>query len=164
MATAATIVPRHRLFAIGLQERALATIDGLAAKLGRKSEEAQHLQTGKRGELAAYFHLRKLGYMVVARRWTNVKLRGDVDLIAWHEGELCFIEVKTRTRRDADYSAEMAVDRGKQEMLRRMAYSYLRRFDDEERRGIATRFDVVSVYLDEATPQFEHFAGAFGWH
>ena len=164
MATAATLVPRYQMLSIRMQERLVATLDGLAAKLGRQSVEAAHLRVGKRGELAAYFHLRKLGYTVVARRWTNIKLRGDIDLIAWHDGELCFIEVKTRTRRDAMLPAELAVDRGKQEMLRRMAYSYLKRFPEDERREIATRFDVVSVYMDEAAPRFEYFAGAFGWH
>ena len=47
---------------------------------------------------------------------------------------LCFVEVKTRSGRDA-MPAESAVDRDKQEMLRRMARAYLRGFPEKLRDG-----------------------------
>ena len=122
---------------------------------------ARHLETGLEGELEAYFHLRRLGYTVVARRWRSPKLRGDLDLIAWHKDCLCFIEVKARTRRDL-YRAELQVDEEKERMLRRMAAAYLRRFPEEERRTLAVRFDVVSVYLEAGQPvSLEVFPAAF---
>ena len=87
---------------------------------------------------------------------------GDVDLIAWDGEWLVFVEVKTRTARDMT-PAESAVDRDKQEAVRRLARSYLQRFPAGERAGIPVRFDVVSVYLVGGTREFEIFRGAFGW-
>ena len=83
------------------------------------------------------FYRRKLGYTVVVRRWKSAKLGDDVDLIGWGGKWLCFVEVKTRSRRDL-MPAEAAVDRKKREMLRRMAWEKLRA-------EVSVRFDVVSV-------------------
>ncbi len=121
-----------------------------------------HLQTGLRGEQAALFHLRRLGYTVVAQRWTSPKMRGDVDLIGWHDDYLCFIEVKTRTARDLA-PAESAVDADKQRVLHGLARAYLKAFPKETRRRIPVRFDVVSIYLLDTGNEFEVFPGAFGW-
>ncbi len=134
------------------------------ASFGKKAPA--HLQTGLRGEQAALFHLRRLGYTIVAQRWTSAKMRGDVDLIGWQgAGEdawLCFIEVKTRTARDLS-PAESAVDADKQQMLRRLASAYVKAFQEAQRRRIPVRFDVVSVYLLDTGTEFEVFPGAFAW-
>jgi putative endonuclease len=116
-----------------------------------------------RGEREALFHLRGLGYVVVARRWKSVRLRGDVDLIAWDGEWLCFVEVKTRTGRNVMEPAESAVDEEKQRMLRKMAQAYLKGFPRELREQVRVRFDVVSVYLQAAGVEFEVRKGAFGW-
>ena len=123
---------------------------------------APHLRTGYLGERAALFELGRRGYTVVARRWTNTRFRGDIDLIAWHGECLCFIEVKTRTARDI-LPAEAAVDDEKRRTLRRLARAYLRAFPEKERHTIATRFDVISVYLLGGAPQFQFFPNAFAW-
>ena len=81
------------------------------------------------------FYRRRLGYTVVVRRWKSAKLGDDVDLIGWGGKWLCFVEVKTRSRRDL---MPAAVDRKKREMLRRMAR-------EELRAEVSVRFDVVSV-------------------
>jgi putative endonuclease len=137
-------------------------MSSLAERLGRRPETATHLATGERGEREALFHLRKLGYIIVARRWKTVKLWGDVDLIAWDGECLCFIEVKARSRRDA-ITAESAVDRDKREMLQRMARAYLRGFPEKLRGEIKVRFDVISVYLLPAGVEFDLYQAAFGW-
>jgi putative endonuclease len=147
---------------IDLQAWGVEHLHVLASKLSRSPAIAPHLQTGLRGERAALFHLRRLGYTIVAARWTSAKMRGDVDLIGWSGDWLCFIEVKTRTARDLT-PAESAVDRDKQQMLRRLARAYLRAFPEEKRRDIPVRFDVVSVYLLEGDTEFEVFQGAFQW-
>jgi putative endonuclease len=59
--------------------------------------------------------------------------------------------------------AESAVDRDKQQMLRRMARAYLRGFPPKLRDEIPVRFDVVSVYLQRSGTEFEVYRGAFGW-
>jgi len=147
---------------IDTQEWGLRRMDRLAARRRRGAGVAPHLAVGLRGERAALFELRRRGYVVVAQRWTSAKMRGDVDLIGWHGEWLCFIEVKTRTARDLT-PAESAVDADKREMLRGLARVYLGTFPEAERRGIAVRFDVVSVYWLGGATEFEIFEGAFGW-
>jgi putative endonuclease len=86
---------------IGCEERALAGLEWVARRRGQSEALPAHLATGIDGETAAFFHLRRKGYTVVARRWSSGDLPGDVDLIAWQGPMLCFVEVKTRTARDA---------------------------------------------------------------
>lgn len=119
---------------------------------------APHLATGRRGEEEAYFHLRRLGYVMVARNYRSPRLHGEVDLIGWDGDVLCFIEVKTRTTR-AVMPAEAAVDAEKQRDLQHVAREYLRRVAGSP----ALRFDVVSVYLEEAaaSPDITLFKNAF---
>jgi putative endonuclease len=147
---------------IDLQSKVMRGMDRLAARRRRTPGGPAHLATGVQGERAALFHLRKLGYIVVARRWKTTTLWGDVDLIAWDGAWLCFIEVKTRSQRDLA-PAEFAVDHDKREMLQKMARAYLRRFPDKPRAEIAVRFDVVSVYLLPSGAEFDLYRGAFGW-
>jgi putative endonuclease len=145
------------------QERGLGWLDRLRARTGRAAATAPHLATGLLGERAALFELSRRGYVVVARRWTSARMRGDVDLIAWDREWLCFVEVKTRTVRDMT-PAESAVDEGKRRMVRGLARAYLRTFPERERRSVPVRFDVVSVYLVDGAAEFEVFKNAFGWH
>jgi len=135
----------------------------LASRTGRAPRMAPHLAVGLRGEREALFELRRRGYTVVARRWKSSKLRGDLDLVAWEGGWLCFVEVKTRSERREVTPAEGAVDEGKRKMLRRMGQAYLRGFPEERRGEIPVRFDVVTVYLHGGRAEFEVYRGAFGW-
>jgi putative endonuclease len=147
---------------LDLQEWGLGRVDALGTRVRRGGPIAPHLATGLRGERAALFHLRRLGYTIVAQRWSSAKLRGDLDLIGWDGDWLAFIEVKTRTARDLS-PAETAIDRDKERTLRALARAYLRAFPEEKRRKIPVRFDVVSVYLLESGPEFEVFRGAIAW-
>src|SRR5260370_41880910 len=105
---------------IDIQAWTIRRIDALAMRRALGRGLPAHLATGERGEREALFYLRKRGYTVVARRWKSAKLWGDIDLIGWEGEWLCFIEVKTRSGRDA-MPAEWDVDRGKKGMLRKMA-------------------------------------------
>jgi putative endonuclease len=154
--------------------RALCDILDRAAKvLRRQPRQALHLQTGRRGEDLAHFHLRQLGYIIVARNWRTPRRRGELDLVAWDDGVLCFIEVKTRTTRNVK-PAEAAVDRAKRGELAAMAHEYLRRLrpriPGERRAGagagsaIPIRFDVVSVYFEAGqAPACQVFKNAYSW-
>lgn len=131
----------------------------------RRKPEAGHLVTGRRGERAALFYLRRKGLVVVARGWRSGIIRGDLDLIAWEGDTLCFVEVKTRTTR-AVATAEASVDEDKRGSLRRLARHYLRQLPDRDRamREVPVRFDILSIYFEEGKPaKFDHFRGAFGW-
>ncbi len=142
-------------------ERALAQLDRVARKRGRAEKLPAHLTVGLEGEDAAFFHLRRKGYTVVARRWSSGELPGDIDLIAWDGPTLCCLEVKTRTARDIT-PAESAVDAHKRQTLRRLARRYVRQLPQRE--APQARFDVISVYLVPGQPtEIQHFEGAFGW-
>lgn len=146
---------------ISCEERALASLAWAARIRGHAEAQPLHLATGMEGEDAAFFYLRRAGYTVVARRWSSGDLPGDVDLIAWHGPMLCFVEVKTRSARDAS-PVEIAVDSHKRNTLRRLARAYLRQLSQETAPPV--RFDVLSVYLVPGKKkEFQHFEGSFGW-
>jgi putative endonuclease len=146
---------------IGCEERALAGLEWVTRRRGQAEALPIHLATGIDGENAAFFHLRRKGYIVVARRWSSGDLPGDVDLIAWQGPMLCFVEVKTRTAHDAA-PAEITVDSHKRSTLRRLALQYVRQLPQEIAPPV--RFDVLSVYLVPGKKkEFQHFEGAFGW-
>lgn len=146
---------------MGLEERVLAGLAGRARRRGAERELPGHLVVGTDGERAALLYLRGKGYAVVARRWSAGELPGDIDLIAWKGPMLCFVEVKTRTARDAS-PAEITVDSHKRHTLRRLARSYVRQLPQPTAPPV--RFDIVSVYLlPGEKKEFVHFEGAFGW-
>jgi putative endonuclease len=145
-----------RALSLTLQQRALAALQRRAPA----SKLPPHLITGLRGEQAALFHLRHLGFTIVAQRWTSPKLRGDLDLVAWDGPTLVIFEVKTRTVRDFA-PAETAVDRNKQRRLRLMAQAWLRQLPREHRDRVPVRFDLLSVYLLSTEDEFEYFPDAF---
>jgi len=116
-----------------------------------------HQRIGARGEQDAYFHLRKLGYAMVARNFRSPRCRGEIDLVGWDGDVLCFIEVKTRTSREVK-PPEAAVDRHKRRQVAEVAREYRRRLPP----SCQWRFDVVSVYYDgfASRPQIEVFRNA----
>ena len=116
-----------------------------------------HLRVGMSGEEDAYFYLRKIGYVMVARNYRTPRCRGEIDLIGWDNDVLCFIEVKTRRSREVK-AAEAAVDRHKRREVAQVARDYLRRLPDT----CQWRFDVVSVYYDgrNSRPQIDVFRNA----
>jgi putative endonuclease len=145
---------------IDLLERTLSGVRNLAQH-GRKTRLPAHLVTGIDGERAAYFYLRRKGYVVVAQRWSASELTGDLDLIAWNGPILCFVEVKTRTAHGLA-AAEFAIDEHKRNILRRLARRYVRQLPGEAQPPV--RFDVVSVYLVPGEPrEIVHFENHFGW-
>jgi len=145
---------------IGCEERVLAGLTGIARWSGGEGGPA-HLATGKDGEDAAFFFLRRKGYVVVARRWSSGDHPGDIDLIAWQGALLCMVEVKTRTAHDL-YSAETSVDWHKRNTLRKLARQYVRQLPMELPPPV--RFDVLSIYLIPGKEkEFQHFEGSFGW-
>lgn len=138
--------------------RALDAIFRAGRDESHPPEKPQHLLTGQQGEEAVYFYLREQGYVMVARNFRSPRHKGEIDLIGWDGDELCFVEVKTRSRHSL-VPAELAVDAPKQAMLRATAKTYLRRLKDKPR----VRFDVVSLYYEgvNGRPEITLFKNAF---
>ncbi len=122
----------------------------------------EHLETARWGEVEAYFYLRSLGYRIVARNFRTAFEHGEVDMVGWDDGALCFIEVKTHARSGL-VPPEMAVDAAKRHHIRAVARRYLRKLRLD--RPPACRFDVVSVVLGSANegPVIRLHKGAFRW-
>ena len=112
---------------------------------------ARHLELGRRGEELAAAYLQKLGYRIVAgnfslpvgRNRVGAVINVEIDLVAYDDQTLCFVEVKSRM---SDWFAppEVNVDRRKQRQIARAARAYRRLF------GLANaayRYDVVTVVL-----------------
>jgi putative endonuclease len=147
-----------------LTRLALQAMDQAARLVLRPPEQPPHLQTGRHGEELAYFYLRQMGYVIVARNYRSHRRQGEIDMVGWDNGVLCFIEVKTRTTRDVK-PAEAAVDMEKQRDLRGMAREYLQcnpRKPNVAQKDRPYRFDVLSIYLlDGTNPVFTLFKNAF---
>jgi len=141
----------------GVTRTIVRSLDWLAQRTLSADSRPQHQRLGTRGEEDVYFHLRKLGYRMVARNYRTPRCRGEIDLIGWDQDVLCFIEVKTRTSLDVK-PPEAAVDRHKRREIAAVAREYRRRLPP----SCQWRFDIVSVYYERLTsrPQIEVFLNA----
>ncbi|MEM6456364.1 MAG: YraN family protein [Acidobacteriota bacterium] len=96
---------------------------------------------GRVGEDDAVRWLTARGYRLVARNLRN--RGGEIDVVAEHDGTLCFVEIKARA--NAAYGPAIgAVPHAKQRRISRAAALYLARHDV---RG-PCRFDVLAMDLD----------------
>jgi len=140
-----------------LTQSMIHALDWIAHRTLQADRRPQHQRTGTLGEEDAFFRLRKLGYVMVARNFRSPRCRGEIDLIGWDADVLCFIEVKTRTSRDVK-TPEAAVDRHKRREVAMVAREYLRRMPPT----CQWRFDIVSVYYRNLSsrPQIEVFRNA----
>jgi putative endonuclease len=144
------------MFSGRLTHAIIRSLDFLAARILPPDPRPLNHQLGARGEEAAYFHLRRLGYHIIARNYRSPLCRGEIDLIGWDRAVLCFIEVKTRATREVK-PPEAAVDYHKRREMAEVAREYLRHIPP----SCQWRFDVVSVYWESLTsrPQIDVFRG-----
>jgi putative endonuclease len=135
----------------------VCSLDWISECVFASAMTARHLHIGRRGEEDAYFYLRHLGYVMVARNFRSPRCRGEIDLIGWDRDVLCFIEVKTRTTHDVK-PAVAAVDWHKRREVAEVAREYRRKLPP----SCQWRFDIVSVYYEGITsrPQIELFQNA----
>jgi putative endonuclease len=115
---------------------------------------------GQLGESYAAAYLDQLGYRLVAANFTlpvgrnrrGAIINAEIDLIAYDNDTLCFIEVKTRS---SDWFAppQVNVDLRKRRQITRAARIYRQMLGIENE---AHRYDVVTVIInDDSTPQVE---------
>jgi len=119
--------------------------DAEEATAQAKKQEA--LQIGVRGETYAYWYLRRLGYIFIARNYMPLRAKGELDLIGYDGNALAFVEVRTRLAAKGQPALpELSITKEKHEVLVRTAHYFLRERHIQE---CPLRFDVVAI---ETTP------------
>jgi len=100
---------------------------------------AKHLLLGRKGERIACRRLLREGFDILARRWRG--RQGELDIVAFEDDMLVFLEVKTRA--SAQYGEPWEfVDPRKQLILQRTAEEFIAEYDLGQ---YVYRFDIVSV-------------------
>lgn len=115
---------------------------------------AEHNDLGRAGEEIAAKHLRDHGYTIRDTNWRFGK--DEIDIIAETDNYLVVVEVKTRT---SNYfgEPEVFVNSAKQRFLVRAAQAYIEKNNIEKE----TRFDIISVILNNTTKRVHHIEDAF---
>ncbi|MBS1524222.1 MAG: YraN family protein [Bacteroidetes bacterium] len=116
---------------------------------------ALHLDLGRKGESLAKTFLESAGYEILDENWTHGKC--EVDLVAYKDGVIIFVEVKTRTGNSFG-EPEDFVDKRKQRLLAVAADEYIYLMDHQGE----VRFDIVSILFDRnADHTLKHIEDAF---
>jgi putative endonuclease len=120
-----------------------AASKGLAEARTEASPKQRARKAGVRGETYAYWYLRHLGYVVIARNFTVPGMKGELDIVGYDGPVLAFVEVKTRAAAELGQSRpEDAINHEKRRNLARMARQFLRARRLE---NMAWRFDVLAI-------------------
>ncbi len=116
---------------------------------------AQHIKTGKKGEVLALEYIKNKRYKILETNWRY--RRSEVDIIAMDQKTLVFIEVKTRS---SDYfgKPEIAVTNRKKKLLVDAGTAYMQEVDHTWE----IRFDIIAIVLrSENDIEIQHFIDAF---
>jgi len=108
---------------------------------------------GAWGEAQASLFLQAENYKIVNTNFEKHNV-GEIDIIAWFEDILCFIEVKTR-QEEEDGSAERATEFEKKVKKMLMVAEYYCLINNIDVDHTRMRFEHVSVYVDKATKKTE---------
>ena len=103
---------------------------------------------GALGERLGCRYLEKKGYIIRATNYKNALGRrlGELDIIAEKNGQIVFVEVKTRLQRGADMALpEQNITRDKLLKLEKIASYYLRQ---EKMERMPYRFDALAIVVD----------------
>lgn len=122
-----------------------------------QQHKQQRKQLGSRGEDIACAFLERAGVEIIERNWRCQA--GEADVIAREEGDLVFVEVKTRSSGVAGFPEE-AVNREKRRRYEKIAMEYLFSHDLPSAR---VRFDVMALLLSNDGKTFlRHHRDAYG--
>lgn len=115
---------------------------------------AEHNELGKKGEALSVDYLTQKGYDILS---TNYRFKHlEIDIIAKYKNQIIFVEVKTR---QSSYLAgpEETVTKSKQKLIIKAANQYILENDIDE----DSRFDIISIILNDKTKSIEHLEDAF---
>ena len=112
-----------------------------------------NMEKGRLGEdIASKYIISKGGKIIEQNYRTKV---GEVDLIVRINGELVFVEVKSRSNVNYGYPSEAVNDKKKRKIINVAKYYIL----DNELTDVSIRFDVIEIYL--RTKKINHIENAF---
>ena len=112
-----------------------------------------NIQKGKLGEEIALKYITSKGGKIIEKNY-RTKI-GEVDLIAKLNGEIVFVEVKSRSNINYGYPSE-AVNYKKRKKITTVAKFYIL---DNSLQDTSIRFDVIEVYLNDR--KINHIVNAF---
>jgi putative endonuclease len=113
---------------------------------------------GRRGEREAARLLRRKGYRILERNFTV--RQGEVDVVAFHDGVLVFVEVRSRTG-PCELDPAVTVTRPKQLRVLKAAQTWCA-LNAPLPAGSSLRFDVISaVFPPDGRPVLRHYENAF---
>ncbi len=115
---------------------------GLKDLIKQKLFQKNKNPSRNKGENIACAFLKKSGYKIIEK---NFRTRyGEIDIVASELNTICFVEVKSRSRKDYGLPEEF-VDKNKQKKLIKAALAYIskNKIEDQD-----MRFDIVSVDLN----------------
>lgn len=112
-----------------------------------------NIEKGKLGEEIASKYIISKGGKVIERNY-RTKI-GEVDLIAKLNGELVFVEVKSRSNINYGYPSESVNYKKKRKIINVAKYYIL----DNSLDNLSIRFDVIEIYLKEK--KINHIVNAF---
>ncbi len=116
---------------------------------------SKHSKIGIKGEQIAADFLQKKGYNILFRNWRTGQK--EVDIVAFKEGMVIFVEVKTRSGQFLGYPEE-SVNHKKQQNLRLAASAFLDAFPNYKN----LRFDIVGILISgDVAKEIVHFEEAF---
>jgi len=111
--------------------------------------------TGDVGEEMAVKFLQEKGIRVLQRNYRFD--RGEIDIVAEDNGEIVFVEVKSRHSHSFG-TPEDAITPAKESHLKRTAEGYLLQRGIE---GKPCRFDAITIQWESGQPQIRHLKRVF---
>lgn len=123
---------------------------------GKEGIQLTRHALGRSGEKAALRYLEEKKYKIISKNFRMY--RGEIDIIAYDERTLVFVEVKTRKSTDFGLPEE-SVTGAKQEQIKKIAQCFLSKNNLHE---TECRFDVISLVYDESKGySIRHIKNAF---
>lgn len=112
-----------------------------------------NIEKGKLGEEIAFKYILSKGGRVIEKNY-RTKM-GEIDLIARLNGELVFVEVKSRSNINYGYPSE-SVNYKKKRKITNVAKYYIL---ENSLENLSIRFDVIEIYFNEK--KINHIENAF---
>jgi putative endonuclease len=116
--------------------------------VAKASDDAKQvaLRVGVKDETYAYWYLRSLGYVFIARNHEPSHAKGELDLVGFDGETLAFVEVRTRELASGKTALpELSITRGKHKVLLR--------FDVVAIDNSPGRLPVVRLHKDALSPR-----------